>query len=257
MLRSILAFEAKYHLKSMVFWLSGVLFFVLSFGAATTDSVQIGGAIGAVNRNSPYVIMQFTLVMTVIASFVVVAFVAGAVLRDQEQGTAGMLFTTPMRKRDYVLGRVLGAFLVACGIMAFVLAAVFIGSLMPWLDPERVGPFIPGAYAYSFFVLALPTLFFMSAVFLGLATLTRSMMGSYIGLVAFLVGYAIAGTLLADLENETLAVMLDPFGVGAFQVATQYWTTFERYTRILGLVRDILLNRALWIGIGGLVLGFT
>jgi ABC-2 type transport system permease protein len=257
MLRSILAFEARYHLKSMLFWLSGVLFFVLSFGAATTDSVQIGGAIGAVNRNSPFVIMQFSLVMTVIASFVVVAFVAGAILRDEEQGTAGMLFTTPMRKRDYVFGRFAGAFLVACGIMAFVMAAIFVGSLMPWLDAERVGPFIPGAYLYSFFMLSLPTLFFMSAVFLGLATLTRSMMGSYIGLVAFLVGYAIAGTLLADLENETLAVLLDPFGMGAFQVATQYWTTFERNTRILGFDRDILLNRALWIGLGVVILAFT
>jgi ABC-2 type transport system permease protein len=257
MLRSIFGFEVRYQLRSAVFWLSAVLFFLLAFGATTTDSIVIGGAVGNVNRNSPFVIMQFTLVMTVIACFVVVAFVAGAILRDQEHGTAGMLFSTPMRKRDYVLGRFAGAFTVAGGIMAAVLLAVFIGSLMPWLDPERVGPFLPGAYAYSFFVLALPTLFLMSAIFFGLATLTRSMMGSYIGLVALLIGYAIAQTLLADLENESLAALLDPFGLGAFGVATQYWTTFERNTRTLGFEGTILLNRAVWLGVALLILGIT
>ena len=50
MLRHIFAFEARYHLKSAVFWLSAAVFFLLAFGAVTTDSVQIGGAIENVNR---------------------------------------------------------------------------------------------------------------------------------------------------------------------------------------------------------------
>ncbi len=258
MLRSIFGFEVRYQMKSPVFWLSAAIFFLLAFGAATTDSIQIGGAIGNVDRNSPFVIMQFGLIMTLIAGLVVVpAFVAGAVLRDHDYGTSGMLFTTPVRKRDYLVGRFTGAFVVSAGVMAAVLLAVFIGSLMPWLDAERVGPFRAAPYVYTFLVLTLPNLFLMSAIAFGAATLTRSMMGSYLGMLAMLVGYIIAGTLLTDLENERLAVLLDPLGFGAFAVATQYWTTFERNTQVLGWDSSLLLNRALWTAVGAALLGLT
>ncbi len=258
MLRSIFGFEVRYQLKSPVFWLSAAIFFLLAFGAATTDSIRIGGALGNVDRNSPYVIMQFGLIMTLIAGLVVVpAFVAGAVLRDHEHGTSGMLFTTPVRKRDYLVGRFAGAFVVSAGIMVAVLLAVLIGSLMPWLDAERVGPFRAVPYVYTFLVLTLPNLFLMGAIAFGAATLTRSMMGSYLGMVALLIGYIIAGTLLGDLENEQLAVLLDPMGFGAFAVATQYWTTFERNTQVLGFDRNLLLNRALWTAVGAALLGLT
>ncbi|NIP56793.1 MAG: ABC transporter permease subunit, partial [Gemmatimonadetes bacterium] len=108
-LREIFAFELRYHVSSPLFWVVGVLFFFLSFGAVTTDTVQIGGAIGNVNRNAPFVIMQFLLVMSVVGVFVTTAFVASAVVRDYQHGTAGLFFTTPTEKRDYLLGRFAGA----------------------------------------------------------------------------------------------------------------------------------------------------
>lgn len=257
MFRSVFTFELRYLFRSVVFWVTAALFFLLAFAAVTSDGVQIGGSLGAVNRNAPYVVMNFTLVMTLIASFTVVAFVASGVLRDQERGTAGMLFSTPLRKRDYILGRFLGAYVASAGILVAVLLAIFVGSLMPWLDPARVGPFQPGAYAYSFFVLALPNLLLMSAVFFGLATLTRSMMGSYVGLVAFLVGYVVAGSLLSDIENQTLATLLDPFGIGAFSIATRYWTTFERNSRLMGIDGGFLANRILWLAVAAAIFAIT
>lgn len=257
MFRSVFTFELRYHFRSLIFWVTAGIFFLLAFGAVTTDSVQIGGALGAVNRNAPYVIMNFTLVMTLVASFVVVAFVAHPLLRDQEHGTDGMLFSTPLRKRDYVLGRFAGAMVPSAAVLAAVLLAVAVGSAMPWLDPERVGPFRLDAFLYSFFVLALPNLLLLGAVFFGLATLTRSMMGSYVGLVVFLVAYLMAGTLLQDIENQGLAVILDPFGFGAFAVATRYWTTFERNTRLLGLDGTFLLNRGIWLGVAVTIFALT
>ncbi|MEM9943590.1 MAG: M1 family aminopeptidase, partial [Planctomycetota bacterium] len=52
--------------------------------------------------------------------------------------------------------------------------------------------------------------------------------------------------------------LADPFGGAAFSVQTKYWTVDERNTQVITLFNPmILLNRAIWISVGGLVLGYA
>jgi ABC-type transport system involved in multi-copper enzyme maturation permease subunit len=255
--REIFRFEIRHHLRSTTFWLAGAVFFLLAFGAVTTDMITVGGAVGNVNRNAPYVIAQFLLIFSVLGVFVTTVFVASAVLRDYQHRTDGIFYSKPVTKRDYLLGRFGGAFTVSVLIFLSVAFAVVVGSFMPWLEAERVGPFQLMPYVYAMGVLVLPNVLLMSAIFFGLATLTRSMVATYAGLVAFFVGYGIAGTLLADVEDEAMAALVDPFGVAAFQIATQYWTTAERNTLVLGLEGGILQNRLLWLAVALLILMVT
>ena len=155
-LREIFRFEVRYHLRSATFWLAGAAFFLLSFGAVTTDAIVIGGAVGNVNRNSPYVIQQFMLIMSFIGTFVAAVFMANAVLRDYDHGTDGLFFTTPLRKRDYLAGRFAGALTVSMIIFLWVAVAVALGGVMPWIEAERVGPFQLAPYLYSLGMLVLP-----------------------------------------------------------------------------------------------------
>jgi len=83
MLRHIAAFEWRYQVKSPVFWVGCLIFFLLTFGSVTVDTIQIGGR-GNVNLNSPYAILQTVGVMSIFMLFIVVSMVAGAVLRDDE-----------------------------------------------------------------------------------------------------------------------------------------------------------------------------
>ncbi len=257
MFRAVFGFELRQQLRSAVFWIGAVAFALLAFGAVTTDAVQIGGSLGNVNRNAPFVILQILALMSLIGVFVTTAFVAGAVLRDYELRTHEIFFATGVTRFAYLGGRFLGAFSAAVLVFVPVALAIAIGALMPWIEPERVGPFMPMAYVMAFAAFVLPNLLLMSAVFFGLATLTRSMMGTYVGLVAFFVAYGVAGTVLADIENRQLAALLDPFGFAALLLETRYWTTIERNTRILSLSGSLLANRAIWVGLGVLVLGAT
>ena len=84
--------------------------------------------------------------MSLLGVFVTTAFVASPVLRDRETGTHELFFSTPIRKRDYLVGRFAGALAVALAVFVPVVLGVLLGSLMPWLDPERVGPFRAGPY---------------------------------------------------------------------------------------------------------------
>ena len=257
MLRAILTFELNHQLRSSVFWLAVVAFSLLAFGSVTSNAVQIGGAIGNVNRNAPFVITQILAIMSLIGVFVTTAFVAGAVLRDYELRTHEMFFALPVTKTAYVGGRFLGAFAAAILVFVPVALAIALGGMMPWLEVERVGPFMPAAYINAFLFFVVPNLLLMSAVFFGLATLTRSMMGTYVGLVAFFVAYAVAGTVLGDLENRQLAALLDPFGFASFALEARYWTTIERNTRAASLSGPLLLNRLIWMGVALAVLALT
>jgi len=256
-LRHIFSFELRYHLRSALFWVAAALFFLILFGATTSDFVQVGGAIGNINRNSPFVILTFLGFVSVAGVFVSTAFVAGAILRDYDLRTHEILFTTRITRPAYVWGRFLGAYAAALALALVVVPAIVIGSAMPWLEPERIGPFLWQPYVYGFFVVVVPNLLIMSALFFGLATLTRSMMYTYVGLIALFVGYSIAGSFIGELEKEGLATLLDPFGQTAIALVTKYWTTVERNTLVPGLAGPIVRNRLLWTLVSLLILLLT
>ena len=87
MFRQIVAFELRYQLRQPLLWAIAAMFCVLSFIATITDALAIGGAIGSLNRNAPYVVVRMLGDLSVVGAFIVVAFVATSVLRDFERGT--------------------------------------------------------------------------------------------------------------------------------------------------------------------------
>ena len=250
MLLHILRFELAYQLKRPLFWLVAFFFATMTFGATSSDSVQIGGAIGNINRNAPWVIVQMLTIMSAIGTFITTIFVAGAILRDFDSNTHELFFSRPMRKRDYLLGRFVGAYLVSCGAFLGAAVGMLAGSLMPWVDPERLGPFMLSPYLFALAIMVFPNLLFFACIFFSLASVNRSMLFTYLGLVGFFALYSISGVMLADLDNQYLAAMLDPFGMGALQQATKYWTIVERNSTLPAIGGVLLHNRLLWLAIG-------
>ncbi|WP_417069655.1 M1 family aminopeptidase [Niveibacterium terrae] len=248
MFARIAAFEARLQLRSPLFFIAFALFFLLVFGSVTIDQIQIGSR-GNVNINSPFAMLQTLGIMNVFAIFVVVAFVANVIVRDDETGFAPILRSTRVGKFDYLAGRFVGALLVAFLVMTSVPLAILIGSAMPWLDPAKIGPFVASHYLYAVFVFGLPTLLVVGAMFFALATATRSMMWTYVGAVAALVLYIVSRTLMRDPQYDTISALSDPFGLGAFGQATKYWTAAERNTQMPALTGLMLANRLIWSGI--------
>lgn len=257
MFGKVASFELRYQLRQPVFWVVTAVFFLLVFGAIASDEVHIGDTAN-VHKNSPFVIADITLVCTVFFMFVTTAFVANVVLRDAETGFAPIIRTTRISKADYLFGRFTGAFLAAA--LAFVLCAplpMLVGSLMPWMDPETLGPLRPGAFLYAYVVLALPGILFTSALFFALATVTRSMMATYLGVMALLVAWLVARVWANQLDLQRVAAVLDPFGASAYNLATRYWTASERNALTPGLAGWLLVNRLLVLAASGGLLGFA
>lgn len=256
MFAHVASFELRYQLRSPVFWVGCALFFLLTFGAVTVDQIQIGSA-GNVKVNAPFAILQTLAVMSLFAVFVHVAMVAGTVIRDDETGFAPLIRSTRLSKGAYLGGRFTGAAIAAFLVLACMPLAVAVGSAMPWLDPEEVGPFVLSHYLWALFVYALPTMLIVAAGCFALATLTRSMMWSYVAAVAVLVGYFVTRGLLRDPQYDTWSGLLDPFGLSALGITTRYWTATERNTLLPPLQGLMLWNRLLWLGIAAALLALA
>ncbi|MCC7429601.1 ABC transporter permease subunit [bacterium] len=254
MFLQIFLFELKLKLKQANFWVFTLMFLLLTFGAISTDSIKIGGSIGSVFKNSPFVITQMLTIMTVVGVFVINTFVANSIVRDFELETYSTFFTTPIKKFDYLFGRFSASFLVAFLVFVGCALGILIGSFMPWQEPERIAGFDFSYYVNTLFVFVLPNVFFMGSVFFTLATLTRSSLYSNIGVIVFFMAFVVSSVFLEDLDNQFLAALLDPFGIGAFTYATKYWTIIEKNTQNILPSGVVLLNRLFWTSVSLLTL---
>lgn len=256
MFRRIAGFELRYQLGSPVFWVASGIFFLMTFGATTIPQIEIGDK-GSTYVNSPYSIIQILGIMSIFAIFILTAFVANVVVRDDETGFGPIVRSTPIRKFDYLFGRFTGAFIA--GMIAFlsVPLGVVIGSFMPWLDPVKLGPFRPEDYLYAYFMIAMPTLLVMASIFFALATVTRSMLATYLGVVAFLICYLVLTALFSKPQFDHIVGLIEPTGLGAISEATKYWTAYERNTLLPPLSGIVIENRAIWFGISFLMLALA
>ncbi|HET7065621.1 MAG TPA: M1 family aminopeptidase [Rudaea sp.] len=250
MFSEIFRFELRQQLKSPLFWMIALAFASLAFAAAGSDHIRIGGGIGNTHRNAPFVVVQMLTFFTILGMFLITVFVAGAALRDFEAGTAELFFATPLSRRAYLGGRFAAGYVAAVVVLIVVALGLLTGVMMPWVDPARLGPTSFGTYLYAFAVAVLPDLFFLSALLFLLATLTRSMLSTYIGVIAFFVLWQVAGTAVEGPDHLTLGAIIDPFGLGAFDVATRYWSAEDRNTRLPEIAGLLLVNRALWVSLG-------
>jgi ABC-type transport system involved in multi-copper enzyme maturation permease subunit len=257
MFREFFKFDLDYQLRQPLLWVAGLVLALMAFGATTSDSIQVGGAIGNVNRNAPVVIAQLLGAFCLISMFIVTVFIAGTVLRDSEVGISDMLFATPMRKWDYLAGR-FAAGLVAC-LAIFVLIAIgmMLGPLMPWVDPARVGPFSLYYFGWSFAVFVIPNLLFIGALLMLLAATSRSMMLVYVGVIGFFILWMVAGAFTRDINNEWIAVLVDPFGVRAFARTVRYFSAAESNAAMPAMGGYLLANRILWSALALLMFGAT
>ncbi len=254
MFAKIAAFEFRYQLRQPAFWVIAFVFGLLAFGAVASENVSLGGG-GNVHKNAPYALAQAHLIFTIFFMLASTAIVANVVVRDTTTGFGPLIHATRVSKFDYLYGRFLGAFAAVALCFTSVGLGNLIGTLMPWVDPETLGAFRPGDYVYAYVVLALPGLLLTSALFFALATVTRSMMATYVGVVAVFILYLIAETVVGDKpEWEDMAGWFEPFGGAAYGLVTKYWTVAEKNTLLAPLDGVLLGNRLLWSGVALLVL---
>jgi len=262
MLGAILAFEVKKRFGM----LSTYVYFVALLACAFLSMIAAGGAFSGVSvgmgsekvyANAPQALHGILASLSHFGLLTTAAAFGQAVYQDYENRTDALFFTTPVRKSAYLGGRFLGIVVFATFVFSGLALGAFLGTKMWFVERSSFGPGRFIYYLWPYVTTILPNMIFTGAIFFALAALTRKMMPVYVGSVVMVLGYLTTGALLRKIEHKTLAGLIDPFGMRALGVTTEYWSVTEQNTQIVPLNGVFLANRVLWLAVGLLVLGFT
>ncbi len=250
-------FELKYWLRQPMVYIFFIINALMIFGATYSDSITVGGSFGNITKNAPFVIQTYYSVMSFITLLMTTSFILASTTRDFSYNTYQIIFTTPVHRLQYLIGRFLGAITISVIPLLGVSLGIIVGCMMPDMEPEKVGPFILNAHLSAIFQLAVPNTFFSGAVVFMIAALTRNTIAAFIGSLALLLATGIAGAFAEDLDKEWLAILMDPYGNSTFSILTKYWTVNQKNNEILPLVGLYLYNRLIWIGISVILIAIT
>lgn len=255
---NIARFEISYLLRRPATYIYFFILFMFSFLFITTDIVQLSGGVGKVNLNSPYIIFVISVALTLVGTFITTAIAGTAIIRDFQFKSHELFYTKPITKVQYLGGRYIGVVVIMVLAYTGIVAGLFFGELMPWLDAEQLGPINLVSYWNGFVVFIFPNVLFISALFFAVGTLTRNIFLVYVQGIILVIAQTIAQTLTVDLDNDKLSALIDPFGNEAFNLVTRYWTVVEQNTLQISFFDDfIFTNRILWITISIAIFGLT
>src|SRR5690554_4471761 len=249
-----LKLELRSAFRSPMLYIFFFLIALMAFGAVASDNIQIGGAIGNVYRNSPSTLTNFILILGIFAILFAAAFFNNAALRDHNNRFNEIMFHLPIRKSGYFFGRFVGALILSSipllGVFLGAWVAAIIAPMVGWIEPDRIGPFYFETIVNNYFIFILPNMFLAGSVIFFLAHKFKSTIISFVGALAIIVAYFASGTLLSDIDNETIAALTDIFAIGTYSVYTQYFTPIEKNTLSPDFDGLIMNNRLIWLSVG-------
>lgn len=259
-MKAIFLFELQYRLKRPATYIYAAIFLILGILLMSTDAVRIGGGYGKVYANSPYNIHQIMSIMGLLGLFFIMAFHAVPIYRDAEHKMDTFLYAYPITKMQYLNGRFWGTFLMCVAAFFFLPLGMMVGEAIARFkaeDESDFGPFRAVSYLWPFLIAVVPTIFLLGSLFFSLVSLTRKMMYAYIISISFIVFYSIAQNLLSDLDNKTIASLLDPFGLNAAGRITEYWSIAQKNTELVPVVGVYAGNRLIWFSVALVVVVFS
>jgi ABC-type transport system involved in multi-copper enzyme maturation permease subunit len=253
------AYELRDHLRRVSTWVYFAVFFGLGFVLmAAAAGVWAGFDLGSpvTIANSPSRIANLTSIFSVLAVPVTAALAGHAAHRDFQAGIHPLFFTTPVRKPAYLGARYLGAVIANLLVLLGIPLGAATAASLPFADPDRIASYGAGAYALPFVLIVVPNVLATSALFLVMGALSRKFVAVQVGGLALLLGWSISRLFVNGLDFDWFTQLSDPFGLAPLNWAMRYWTVAESNGMPLPLTDALLLNRLLWMAVGGGVLAY-
>jgi len=248
----IFRYEFAHQAGRISTWLYLVV--LLAFAIGLNQIIKPGDG---VYPNNTLLITAITVIGGLIWLVIGASITGEAAARDVQMRMHPLVYTTPIRKFDYLGGK----FLAALAVNALLLLSLPLGILLFFylpgldylrgLDQGELLPFRPSVYLNVYFLIAFPNAFVATAIQFTFATLGRQVMSSYMAsLLLAIFPQMIAITAANLFGNWDLLKLLDPVGVaGIIGNEMQSWSPTEKNTRLVALEGMFLWNRVLWPGV--------
>lgn len=266
MFKEILAnivFELRIRCRSISSYLYFLMFFVLAFimtlaaGGAFAGVMVSFGTSSKVFINSPLSVSLITGLLTALNLFIIAPVFGQAICKDYINNFDQIVFTTPLKIRNFLLGRFIGATIFSLFIISSVPLGMFTASVLPLILPSMLTKNTLGAYLYPIFTIALPNILLFGSIFFFTGSRTRKMTAIYIAATLLFLLWSVSGQLTREIDNRTIATLIDPLGLRAISETTRYWTVDQQNQQYITFTSYFLWNRLLWLCFGAFALALT
>lgn len=257
MFRSIFSFEVNRWYRSAPAYIYFAILFVVTFLfgtliGGTFDGISVGTGAGSdkVFVNSPISIEGvLSLINNYLGLVIIVAIIGNAILKDFGSNTYQLIFTTPVSKFNYLFGRFSAALFVVLVVLTAPALALMISYAMPWIDADKLGPFMFSPYVYNYLNSVVPNVIICGSIFFAVSLLSRDIFFIWVFLIIFFVVIGISNSYFSTLEKQEIASLIDPFGLQAKRMLFKHWGVYEKNTRQITLSGIFLINRLVWIAV--------
>lgn len=227
---------------------------VLSAGGGLKGLTISFGASAKAFVNGPYSIHMVLTILSLVGLLIIGPIFGQTVCKDYEAKFDQIIFATPTQRIGFYLGRFAGATLVSILIFAGTGIGFFLATLLPGLQASLFTKNQLMFYLTPYLTLILPNILILGSLFFAVAAFTRRMGTVYILGIILLLGYLFGITYTNKIDQKVVRALIDPFGLIASTINSEYWSVFEQNTRLITLDSYFLLNRLVWGGFALLAL---
>lgn len=257
MFRSIFSFEVNRWYRSAPAYIYFAILFLVTFLLGTLiggtfEGISVGTGAGSdkVFVNSPISIEGLLSgINNYLGLVIIVAVIGNAILKDFGSNTYQLIFTTPVSKFNYLFGRFSAALFIVLIVLTAPALALMTTYAMPWIDADKLGPFMFSPYLYNYLNSVVPNVIICGSIFFAVSLLSRDVFFIWVFLIIFFVITGISNSYFSTLEKQEIAALIDPFGLQAKRILFKHWGVYEKNHKLITLDGIFLINRLLWLAV--------
>ncbi len=252
MFKNIFKHEFNYWLRKPITY----IYFIAFFGFGFLTFIGTGGFFDPPPKdttklarviNSSYELNYMLQYFTKIFMFLLPAIIGASIYKDYKYNMHSIVYTFPINKISYLLGKFLSAFCIVVLITFSVGIAFFLGEFIPGLHENKMGSISVLGYLQVYFVYVIPTLFFFGVIIFAVVTLTRNIYAGFITVIVIYLFQLIIENAMGGMGYTYLMCILDPFAQNTKEYAIQNWNLLDKNTKLLPISIPVILNRFFWL----------
>ncbi|QKD81485.1 hypothetical protein HPC62_04170 [Thermoleptolyngbya sichuanensis A183] len=144
----------------------------------------------------------------------------------------------------------IASFLISLITFSGLGLGLWLGSILPWMAPQRIGPFNLLSYVQPYLYLVIPNILIFGLFSFALGLLTRRTLTSYLSIVGLYFAYSVVAFIFSVLNLDAFFnVLANPFGNGSVDYAVRFWTKIEQNTLSVPFAPAIWLSRLIYLGL--------
>jgi len=261
MFLKIFKFEFKSWFKVPIFYVySAILFllslFIMAAAAGLFDGVT-ATTTSATYVNSTIGITQIISSLSVFLYFMLPSIIGASINKDFKYNAHHILFAYPIEKGSYLWAKFFSSFIIVMIIVLFIYFGIFLGSIFPFTNPDLVTDFNFYSYLQPFLLIVLPNFLFFGAIVYAVVAFGRNIFAGFITVLILIILQSFTEFASSIEEYKALAAYLDPLGMGALILDTEYWSVFEQNNNNLPMDGYLLYNRLIWLGVSIAIFAFV